>query len=257
MNKLEKYYNKFNEDKRLTSRHGIVEFTVTMENIKKHLPNKTCNIIDIGAGTGKYSNALYLLGHNVTAVELVQKNLSVLKQNYPNIKALKGNALDLCKFKDNEFDVALLFGPMYHLFNQDDKIKALFEAKRVVKNGGIIFVNYLLADYAFIRHGIMDNFLREDMSNGKINEEFDIITTEDDIYSYVKINDIDKLNEVSNLTRKAIFAPDGATDYIRKQLNELTEDDFYTFIKYQLKNCERQDLLGASSHVVDVLINKK
>ena len=46
MNEIEKYYNKFNEDKRLTSRHGIVEFTVTMENIKKYIPKKHCKIIE-------------------------------------------------------------------------------------------------------------------------------------------------------------------------------------------------------------------
>ena len=34
MTELEKYYNKFNEDKRLKSRHGIVEYTVSMKYIK-------------------------------------------------------------------------------------------------------------------------------------------------------------------------------------------------------------------------------
>ncbi|MBO7526390.1 MAG: methyltransferase domain-containing protein [Clostridia bacterium] len=254
MNEIEKYYNKFNEDKRLTSRHGIVEFTVTMENIKKYIPKKHCKIIDIGAGTGRYSNELSNLGHDVVAVELVQKNLSVLKQNYPNIKAIKANALNLSKFKDDEFDVALLFGPMYHLFNNEDKLKALSEAKRVVKNGGVIFVAYLLSDYAFIRHAIMDNYLSQDIKNGKIDKEFNILTTQSDLYSYVRLPQIDELNSSANLKRKTIFAPDGATDYIRPYINALTEEDFKTYINYQLKNCERCDLIGASSHVVDVLI---
>ena len=102
MNEIEKYYNKFNEDKRLLSRHGVVEFTVSMEYIKKHLkPN--AKVIDVGAGTGRYSIALNNLGYDVTAVELVKKNLSMLKQNEPNIKAYQGNALNLKKFKDNQF----------------------------------------------------------------------------------------------------------------------------------------------------------
>lgn len=256
MNEIEKYYNKFNEDKRLKSRHGIVEFTVTMANIKKHLPNKSCKIIDIGAGTGKYADKLCAMGHNVVAVELVQKNLSVLKQNYPNIKAYKGNALNLNKFNNEEFDVALLFGPMYHLFTKNDKLKALAEAKRVVKKGGLIFVCYLLADYAFIRHAIMDNYLKTSLSDGKIDDDFNIKTNEKDLYSYVKLGDIQELNKLSKLKRKAIFAPDGATDYIRQSINKLSEDDFNVYINYQLKNCERKDLLGASSHIVDVLIKQ-
>ncbi len=79
MNEIEKYYNKFNEDKRLDSRHGQVEFFVTMEHIKKFLKNGA-KIADIGAGTGKYSLALFDMGYDVTAVELVKKNLSVLKK---------------------------------------------------------------------------------------------------------------------------------------------------------------------------------
>jgi hypothetical protein len=52
--KLTNYYNKFNEDKRLDSRHGQVEFITSMKYIHKYL-NKNDKIIDIGAGTGRYS----------------------------------------------------------------------------------------------------------------------------------------------------------------------------------------------------------
>ena len=98
MDYIEKYYNKFNEDKRLKSRHGIVEFTISLEYIQKYLkPNST--ILDVGAGTGRYSDALINLGHSVTAVEYVKKNLSVLKQNYPTIPAYLGSATNLKKFK--------------------------------------------------------------------------------------------------------------------------------------------------------------
>ena len=74
MNELEKYYCKFNEDKRLLSRHGQVEFAVTNKYIDEIINGrKKLNIIDIGAGTGRYSVRLAEMGHNVTAVELVKK----------------------------------------------------------------------------------------------------------------------------------------------------------------------------------------
>jgi len=80
--KLIKYYNKFNEDKRLTRRHGIVEFTVTMKYINDYLKNKNNpKILDIGAGTGKYSIELYNNGYDVSAVELVKHNLMTLKKH--------------------------------------------------------------------------------------------------------------------------------------------------------------------------------
>ena len=256
MNHIEKYYNKFNEDKRLESRHGIVEFSVSMAFIKKYLPTNQCKIIDIGAGTGKYSIALSKLGHDVTAVELVKKNLSMLQQKNSNVKAFQGNALNLKKFKDNSFDITIMFGPMYHLFSTEDKVKALCEAKRVTKTGGYIFVAYLLADYALIRHGIMDNNIRQAINNGKIDKAYNIIATEEDLYSYVRLPQIEEYNNMAGLTRSCIFSPDGPTDYIRQSINKLSEQDFEYFISYQLANATRPDLLGASSHVVDVLIKQ-
>ncbi len=253
MNEIEKYYNKFNEDKRLYTRHGLVEFFVTMEHLKKYLFDGA-KILDVGAGTGRYSIELYNLGYDVTAVELVKKNLRVLQEKNRDIKAIQGNALNLSKFKDDSFDVVLLLGPMYHLFSLEDKEKALMEAKRVTKKGGYIFVAYLLTDYALIRHGFMDNNIRESLDNGKIDKNYNIISKEDDLYSYVYLDDIAKYNTMANLKRVSIFSPDGATDYIRQYINKLSEQDFEYYKQYVLKNSLRQDLLGASSHIVDVLI---
>ena len=59
MTDLEKYYNKFNEDKRLTRRHGQVEFITSMKYIHECIGDRKCvKILDIGAGTGRYSVAL-------------------------------------------------------------------------------------------------------------------------------------------------------------------------------------------------------
>lgn len=253
MNNLEKYYNKFNEDKRLLSRHGQVEFEVTKKYILKYIEkNKSLNIIDIGAGTGRYSAFLADLGHNVTAIDLVQKNVSQIKEKNKNITAKKGDALKL-KFKDNSFDIALLFGPVYHLFSHEDKLKAINEAKRVVKNGGFIFIMYLMNDYAIITHAFKEGALKESIAKGKIDENFQVITSEEDLYSYVRINEINSLALECGLIREKIIAVDGATDYIRPVLNKLSEEEFKIFIDYQLSICERTELLGASSHVMDIL----
>lgn len=252
MNEIEKYYNKFNENKRLQSRHGIVEFTVSLKYICDYLKADS-KIIDVGAGTGRYCKALYEKGYNVTAVELVKKNLSMLQENCPNIKSYQGNALNLKKFKDESFDVVILFGPMYHLFSLQDKVQALTEAKRITKKGGYIFVAYLLSDYAIIRHGFMDNKIRESINNNKIDKNYNIISKEEDLYSYVKLEDINNYNNLVNLTSIKRFSPDGFTDYIRPSINKLSQEDFEYFISYTLANAERKDMLGASSHIVDIL----
>ena len=69
LSNIERHYNKHPEDLRLTRRHGIVEFETTMYHLRKYLqPGYT--ILDIGAGTGRYTSALMAEGYSVKAVEL-------------------------------------------------------------------------------------------------------------------------------------------------------------------------------------------
>ena len=248
------YYNKFNEDKRLTHRHGIVEYETTMKYIKKYL-NKMNNpkIIDIGAGTGKYSVALANEGYDVTAVELVKHNLMTLKAKNSTVKAYLGNAINLAKFKDNSFDMVLLFGPLYHLISKEDKLKALMEAKRIVKEDGLILVSYYMNEYAIITHGFKDNNILDAIKNKEVDDTFHVTPKQTDLYSMVRLEDIDELNKLSNLKRIKILAQDGPSDYIRPIINKMDDETFKTYMNYHFSTCERKELLGASSHVLDIL----
>lgn len=254
MNELEKYYNKFNEDKRLLSRHGQVEFFVALNYIEEVIGGRQgLDIIDIGAGTGRYSVYLAEQGHNVTAVELVNKNVSQIKMKSDKVVAKQGNALNLKKFKDESFDVALLFGPTYHLFSHEDKLKAILEAKRVLRKGGVVLIMYLMNEYAMITYAFKEGNLQECLESGKIDENFQTVTGTEDLYSYVRIEEINRLQEDAEMERVKIIGVDGATDYIRPVINKLSEEDFEIYKKYQLSICERLELLGASSHVMDIL----
>ena len=252
--KLINYYNKFNEDKRLNTRHGIVEFNTTMEYIKKYLDKmNNPKIIDIGAGTGKYSITLADMGYDVTAVELVKHNLQVIKQKTNKVKVFQGNAIDLKVFKDNTYDLVLLFGPLYHLMNKSDQISALKEAKRITKDKGIIMVVYCMNDFAIIRHGFMDQNITDSIKSNIIDNNFKIIPNNNDLYNRMRLEDIDSLNEIVELKRIEIISQDGLTDYIRPYINKLTEKEFKIYLDYHLKTCKRKDMLGYSAHLLDIL----
>ena len=276
MNELEQYYNKFNEERRLNSRHGQVEFRTSMKYIHEAIDslekensalrsasspqnsasaplNASLKILDIGAGTGRYSVALAEEGYDVTAVELVKYNLGILKKKNSNVKAMQGNALNLKKLAANTFDITLLFGPMYHLFGFEDKLKALSEAKRVTKPGGIILVAYCMNEYSVITYAFKERHALECMKQGRFSESFQTLSLPEHLYDYMRIEDINALNEAANLSRIKIISPDGAANYIRPFLNQLSEEEFELFIKYHMSTCERPDLIGAGAHTLDIL----
>ena len=268
MTNLEKYYNKFHEEHRLTTRHGTVEFLTTMHYIlsvasavvalrQAQEPRvegpQQIKIADIGAGTGRYSVELCHRGYDVTAVELVPHNLEILRSKHENIKTWQGDARDLHFLEDQTFDITLLFGPLYHLHGDEEKLKALNEAKRITKKGGYILVAYVMNDYSVIQYCFKEHHWKEVFDKGGLTPDFHTVCGEEDLYDYVRLEDIDRLNKAAGLERVKIISADGAADYIRRELNEMSEEEFQAFCKYQLSVCGRPELVGAGSHTVDIL----
>lgn len=268
MTELELYYNKFNEEKRLNSRHGQVEFRVSMKYINGMLTELLDNakeagredaakqdikILDIGAGTGRYSVPLSEAGYDVTAVELVKHNLGILKSKGSSVKAYQGNALKLKRFPDESFDLTLLFGPMYHLFSYEDKMQALMEAKRVTKRGGIIMVAYCMNEYGVLTYAFKERHILECVEQNRLTEDFKTLSGTENLYDYMRIEEIDKLIEDAGLNRIKILSPDGPANYMRPFLNQLSEEEFEHFVQYQMATCERHDLIGAGAHTLDIL----
>lgn len=238
MTELEKHYNKFNEDKRLLRKHGQVEYITSMKYIHKYLEvlleekeKNEIKLLDIGAGTGRYSVALAEEGYDVTAVELVKYNLGILKSKNSTVNAMQGNALNLKKLADDTFDLTLLFGPMYHLYTYEDKLRALNEAKRVTKPGGYILVAYCMNEYGVITYGFKENHVLECLEDGRLTEDFKCVATEKELYDYMRLEDIDAVNKGADLKRVQIISADGPADYLRTYLNAMDEETFSKFVE--------------------------
>lgn len=256
MTNIEKYYNKFHEEHRLTTRHGQVEFRTTMHYIEEALRlTKGKKIADIGAGTGRYSVELCHRGCDVTAVELVPHNLEILRSKHENIKTWKGDARNLAFLDDGTFDLTLLFGPLYHLHGDEEKLKALNEAKRITKKGGIIMLAYVMNEYSVISYCFKEHKWSEVAAKGGLSPDFHTICDQDELYDYTRLEDINRLKDAAGLERIKIISADGPADYMRRELNEMSEEEFQAFCAFQLANCERPELLGAGSHCVDILKN--
>ncbi len=135
------HYNNYSEDERLSKDYQHqTEYFLTKYWIETNL-KEGMKILEIGAGTGAYSIELANNGYEVEAVELVPKNLAILKSKIKTnmkINAVLGNALDLSMYEDNSFDIVLCLGPLYHL-NEEERKLAIKEAIRVAKKGGYLY----------------------------------------------------------------------------------------------------------------------
>ncbi|MDO4211788.1 MAG: class I SAM-dependent methyltransferase [Bacteroidales bacterium] len=249
---IEKHYNKHPEDLRLTRRHGIVEFEVTMHHLHRFLQPDDF-ILDIGAGTGRYTSALMAEGRRVKAVELMRRNIEVFLKREPTADVVQGDARSMAFLADGVADVTLLLGPLYHLTSDEEKVRALSEARRVTRPGGLIFVAYLMNEYSILSYCFDQDRIGDLMARGVVDENFHVRVKEDELYDYVRLEDIDRLNAAANLERVTFFSPDGAADYMRTRLNYMSDETFARFIDYQKCISERPDLIGAGSHVVDVV----
>ncbi len=251
---LTEYYNNYDEEGRLTSKYGQVEFITTMKYIDKYL-EKNMRILEVGAGTGRYSIALAEKGYQVDSVELIQHNIDILKSKIKkgyNIKVRQGNAIDLSYYEDNTFDITLVLGPLYHLFN-DDKNKALSEAIRVTKKGGVVFVAYCMNEATIIDWGFIKGNLNEGLNNGMVDKEtFKCLSNPSLLFELHRKEEVDELMEGYDATRLHFVGTDLLSRHIRNTIDEMDEEMFETYLRYHFSICERSDLIGITHHSLDI-----
>ncbi len=251
---LTAYYSKGKEDGRLLSRYGSVEFITTVHYIEKYL-RSGMKILEIGAGTGRYSHYFAQSGYEVDAVELMECNIEVFKAHTlptEKITVTQGDALDL-KIEDGKYDVTLLLGPMYHLYTEEDQKKALSEAIRVTKKGGIIFAAYCNSDLTMYLSCIGKSMLKPARAGKKIDENnFKLFSQPEDVFQLYRKEDVDALMEGFNVTRLHYVGTDMLVHFMRKKFAELDDEDFEFYMRYHLNICERLDMIGATNHMLDI-----
>ena len=252
------FYSRYDEDSRLTPQHGRVEFLTTMRYIERDIKPGD-RVLEIGTGTGRYAHVLARQGYVVDAVELVEHNIERFRQNTlptEQITITQGNALDLSDFADAQYDITLLLGPLYHLYNQDDQRQALREALRVTRPGGVIFAAYVisdgcLVDEGFQRHQIdVADYIRTGLLDG---ETFAARSEPKDLFELVRKEDVDALMAAfPAATRLHYVASDGCALLLREAIDRMDEPAFALYLKYHFATCERPDFMGLTSHALDI-----
>lgn len=242
-------YEIFNEDTRLNhSKAARVEFLTTNHIINRYL-QKGNKIMDIGAGAGEYSLHFAEAGFEVTAVELAEANIKAFRNKLRpelNINLHQGNACDLSKFDDNTYDIVLVFGPLYHLSNQEDRSKCIREAMRVCKEDGMIFFAFISNDMVILTETFCYNpdFL--------ISDQFENRTFKVEDFPFVFFTAAEARNMLLNENIQILMevAVDGVSELLADKINEMDDESYQRYLNYHLYCCEKPEMLGHSNHLL-------
>lgn len=246
------FYAGFDEDSRVdATRQGQMEYLTTMDYIHRHAPAGG-KILELGAGTGRYSIALAKEGYRVTALELVAHNLQVLQEkgaDVANLEAYQGDALDLSRFPDDTFDMTLVLGPMYHLYDPADVRTAISEALRVTKPGGVLLFAFLSV-YAIMGNNYLQGNLRQGLELN-FTPEHHVLHFPEQLFTGYDITEFENLFTGFPAEHLTTAAADGILELASRRVDfALTDEDFPRWAQYHLATCEKRELLGHSSHLL-------
>ncbi len=252
------FYDQVDEDSRLhRTRHGQLEFRTTMTYIHRYAP-ENAKVLEVGAGTGRYSIALAKEGMDVTSVELIESNLEVLKANsksLENLKAYQGDATDLSRFGDDTFDMTMLLGPMYHLFEAEEVQSAIDEAIRVTKPGGVIlfaFISVFAIMYANYFYGNWAAGQEENFTN-----DYQVRHFKEQLFTGYDVIEFEQLFQKKPVEWITTAVVDGLLEPIEKRSDfSVSDEDFEALVQWYLTFAEKRELLGNTNHLLHICRKK-
>lgn len=247
---VQEIYRRYDEDSRLNkSQAARVEFLTTVRYIEKYL-TPGAKILDVGAGAGEYSLYFAAKGYSVSALELADANIAAFRAKMTEetpVDLAQGNALDLSRYDRDSFDIVLLFGPLYHLHAEADKLRCIEEAKRVCKPGGKIFFAFISNDMVILT---MQQCQEDYLLNGDYNK--DTFRLDDFPFVFHTVDHARELMVKAGIRVRHEVASDGASELLQELVNGLDRESYEQYLRYHFYICEKPEFLGMSNHLLFV-----
>jgi ubiquinone/menaquinone biosynthesis C-methylase UbiE len=174
------HYRSYDEARRLMAGSGLLEKARTRELLSRHLPPPPATILDVGGGTGVHAFWLAGQGYEVHLIDPVRRHVAEARRGtkrpgvapLASIRVGEARALPVA---DESCDGVLLLGPLYHLTDRRSRLKALKEARRVLRPGGWLFAAAICRFASILDglyHGFIDDpdfmeILRRDLKSGQ------------------------------------------------------------------------------------------
>jgi len=256
-NFVREWYSQKEEDKRaFLSRAGGLEFHFTKKLIEKYI-TKQSKIIEIGCATGYYGMFLFDKCKEYVGVDLSPDNIKIFnekieKNNIKNIITMVGDATNLFQIGNDEFDVVLVLGPMYHLPPEERDI-VFNEAKRICKNDGIMMFAYINKLGAYLQEGIS---VPDRYPNKYANECILEKELSDDLQGLFYFTNSGKIKERAEFNGLKVIKNLGVNFFFNRELiNNMDDEKYESFLEFSEYLCNDESCTGLSNH--SILICKK
>ncbi len=232
---IEFFYSRASEETRLEKGMGVFEFKRVKSLIDKYLIAKPATIVDVGGGTGKYAEWLSKRGHKVHLVDPVPKHIETALRRAGAMRnkfdVRLGEARDL-PYPDNFADMLIMHGPLYHLQSKRDRERAIAEARRVVRPGGVVLgfsINYTASTLVGLLQGLIHqkpffDMCVEELTSGNHNPPDDFPWMLAEAY-YHRPQELKDEFEGQNLLFLNIHAVEGMAWLDRDYFSNMSRED--------------------------------
>lgn len=248
------YYDRGGERTRLD---GSLELVRTKVLLDRLLPAPPATVLDVGGAFGVYAEWLAERGHPVKIVDPVPMHVeSARAKGFP---AAEGDARALDE-ADESWDAVLLFGPLYHLLDRADRVRAYAEARRVVRPGGLVFgatISRWASMYETLLNGLADSpafvdMVRTDLETGVRRDTVHLA----DGFTTVYFHRPDELpGEVADagLHLDGVYAVEGMAQWMPDVEERLADPARRELVLELAARTEREpSTLGSTAHVLAV-----
>jgi len=258
MNRIENFYSAeaYREWNRLQWHR--TEFAITMRCFDRYFNPSPLSILDVGGGPGRYAIALTQLGHCVTLLDIAPANVALAlhkaeEQGVALRSAMVGTATDLTVFDDKSYDVVLLMGPLYHLIAEDDRKRAILEALRILKPGGLICASFI-NKFSPLRYAAFHDpatltehyrFFDEMIEHGTLQEPAGFT----DIH-VMHPSDISQLMEGFGVATLTLINCEGLVGGMDDRVNEAQGHLWEKWLDLNWTYCTDPTLLGTADHLL-------
>lgn len=258
---VEQFYDSCAEREWLRMERHKMEFALNTRALREYLPARAA-ILDVGGGPGRYSIHLAQQGHEVTLLDLSAANVELGRRKAAEFgvslrDCVHGDALDLSRFADQSFDAVLLMGPLYHLLEEADRARAVNEALRVLRPGGLLFAAFIT------RNAFLIDLLRaapEELSNYTpqlldhlLTHGTNVVTDQNPGFTnayFVDPTEVAPWLAGFGLTRLRVMASDPIVQPVEERINALSGRDFQCWADVCYRISVDQTVWGTAEHLM-------